>query len=74
MQKKSTKEIIDILAKMLTDANKQVENSGAEVNIFGKCTWVDIDNNDRCNDHWSEFQCEQVSGTFYPGETCDDGN
>lgn len=61
-------ELIEQLAKMLEKANKQSSEFREE--NFGKCEWVDLDGNARCNSPWSEFQCQQVSGTFYPSERC----
>lgn len=63
------KDQIKILAKLLEEANKS--QPALEHATFGKCEWTDINGNSRCNSPWSEFQCEQVSGTFTPDGTCD---
>lgn len=61
-------EQIKLLAKLVEDANKnQIAKKHSE---FGKCEWIDINGEQRCNSPWSQFQCEQVNGTFTEGEDC----
>ena len=59
---------IDKLAKMVEEANKV----SSIADQFGSCDWTDINGEARCNSPWSEFQCQQVAGTFTPGGKCDD--
>ncbi|HEY8560163.1 MAG TPA: hypothetical protein VIL74_07290 [Pyrinomonadaceae bacterium] len=68
VNQQSYKEQIDKLAKIIEETNK---NFGSENQTFGKCEWVDLDGNERCNSPWSEFQCQQVAGVFTPDESCD---
>jgi hypothetical protein len=37
----------------------------------GKCTWTDSNGVDRCN-NFSQFQCQQVSRTWDPNDSCED--
>jgi len=65
---KSLKTQIDMLAKMVEEANV----AKADDTTFGRCDWTDLEGNKRCNSPWSEFQCQQAGGTFTPGGKCDD--
>jgi len=66
----SNKELVDKLTTLLQDANKKILTLDSSV-TFGKCEWVDINGDQRCNSPWSKFQCEQVDGTFFEGESCE---
>ena len=63
---KSVKDQIDLLAKLLEKSN--IENAHGTV---GRCDWVDIEGNNRCN-NFTEFQCQQAGGTFDADSRCDD--
>src|SRR5262245_50080202 len=52
------------LAKLLESGAKRAGN------IIGKCTWIDSDGNQRCND-FSQFQCQQVNGSWDSTSRCD---
>lgn len=69
MDKDAVNAQIGLLAKMLEEANKASIRDG---DTFGRCDWVDINGNKRCNSPWSEFQCQQAGGTFTPSGKCDD--
>ena len=68
MDKQKVKAQIDTLAKLITLANK--EKAAASPRDFGACRWTDSNGDARCNDGWSEFQCQQAAGQFTPGGSC----
>ena len=61
--------LVQTMAKLITDANKK---SGTKDDTFGSCSYTDLNGDDYCADNWSEFQCQQVAGTWTAGGTCDD--
>jgi hypothetical protein len=69
MDKQIIKAQVDKLSKMVEDDNKK---NNLDEATFGKCEWTDINGDARCNSPWSEFQCQQVDGTFTPDASCED--
>jgi hypothetical protein len=67
---KAATEQISVLARLLEQAN--TGSPGSTDSVFGKCEWMDVEGNARCNSPWSQFQCEQVAGVFTPDARCDD--
>ena len=70
MSNKAIETQIDMLAKMVEEANKA--SLTGDTSTFGRCDWTDLDGNSRCNSPWSEFQCQQAGGTFTADGSCDD--
>lgn len=66
MEEQNIKRQIDLLAKLVEDANR----IDPQATTFGSCKWTDINGNARCNSPWSEFQCQQAGGTWTAGGSC----
>lgn len=56
---------IETLAALITDANKRTTDV-----VFGCCTWTDVNGEARCNNNWSQFQCQQAGGEWTEGGQC----
>ena len=65
MDEENVKKQLDALATMVEKANELNKTE-----TFGKCEWTDTNGNPRCNSPWSEFQCQQVNGTWTAGKAC----
>jgi hypothetical protein len=55
---------IQVLAKLLEEANL------VGPQLTGRCEWRDLDGNPHCN-NFSQFQCQQVAGTWDSARRCD---
>ena len=64
-----TKSQVEILSELLSDANKTGKLKPKDQ---GCCQYTDVNGNSVCANNWSEFQCQQVAGTFTSGATCSD--
>jgi hypothetical protein len=63
MDRQKVKAQLDTLASLLEKTNKS--NSDP----IGKCEWTDVNGDDHCN-NFSQFQCQQVGGTWTAGQRC----
>jgi len=63
MDRPNVRSQVEILASLLEKANETTTDP------IGRCEWTDINGTARCN-NFSEFQCQQVSGSWTAGERC----
>jgi hypothetical protein len=59
-------ERIELAKTLLKIAELNVSETTEQKNEkLGKCIWIDLEGNKRCNSSWTEFQAKQVFGKFY---------
>ncbi|MGB8582615.1 MAG: hypothetical protein WCD47_17480 [Candidatus Sulfotelmatobacter sp.] len=63
MDRQKVKAQIDLLASLVEKARADKDDP------VGMCQWTDVNGDNRCN-NFSQFQCQQVSGTWTAGQRC----